>query len=46
MRDLTVTSSRAGSIPNIRTSPLVGRSRFSRHLIVVVFPAPFLPKNP
>ena len=28
------------------TSPLVGRSRFSRHLIVVVLPAPLRPKKP
>ena len=28
------------------TLPLVGRSRFSRHFIVVVLPAPFRPNSP
>ena len=37
---------RCGSRPNTRTVPESGRSRFSRHLMVVVLPAPLRPKKP
>ena len=45
-RDFTATSSLAGSSPKILTSPPVGCNRLSRHLIVVVLPAPLRPKKP
>ena len=35
-----------GSPPNSRTVPAVGRMRPISILIVVVFPAPFVPRNP